>query len=79
MVDLEAWMYREDGSVGFGISWETIKIKWLWGLRNTFIESLELVPFEWNTMSSINIRPLSYKKNDGDFRRAPRQNIPDFV
>jgi hypothetical protein len=42
-------MYREDGSVGFGISWETIKIKWLWGLRNTFIESLELVPFEWNS------------------------------
>jgi hypothetical protein len=41
-------MYREDGSVGFGISWETIKIKGLWGLRNTFIEGLELLSFEWN-------------------------------
>jgi hypothetical protein len=48
LVDLEAWMYREDGSIGFGISWETIKIKGLWGLRNTLIEGLELLTFEWN-------------------------------
>jgi hypothetical protein len=41
-------MDREDGGVGFGISREAIKIEGLWGLRNTLIEGLELLAFEWD-------------------------------
>jgi hypothetical protein len=41
-------MYREDGSVGFGVSWETIKIEGLWGIRYPLVEGLELLTFEWN-------------------------------
>jgi len=48
LVNLEAWMYREDGSVGFGVSWETIKIEGLWGIRYPLVEGLELLTFEWN-------------------------------
>jgi hypothetical protein len=41
-------MYRKDCSVGFGVSWETIEIEWLWGIRYPLVEGLELVTFEWN-------------------------------
>jgi len=48
LVDFEVRVNRKNGSVGFGVSWETIKIEVLWGIRDPLIESLELVTFEWN-------------------------------
>ena len=45
-VDLEEWVNREDGGVGFGISREAIKIEGLWRIRDAVVERFELLAFE---------------------------------
>jgi len=52
LVDLEVWMGREDGGVGFSISREAIKIDGLLGIRDTFIQRFDndkyfILPLEY--------------------------------